>query len=110
MVCFALKKTKIDSQLRCSYVFMSSRQGTKFFSRLAVLFVHINNFNLCVNLGLFPVLKKIIMNPKVHLIVQFKCLKGIPKKTYFSTFTEFIARLEKCVSVKGEYFIFEGLK
>ena len=42
------------------------------------------------------------------LVVQFKCLQGIPKKTYFSTFTECIARLEKCVSFKGEYF--KGLK
>ena len=37
-----------------------------------------------------------------------QCLKGIPKKTYFSAFTDWISRLEKCVSVKGEYF--EGLK
>ena len=83
---------------------MSSKQGIKIFSRLAVLFVHIKNYILSVNSGLFPILKKIIINPKVHLVVQFKCLQGIPKKTYFSTFTECIARLEKCVSFKGEYF------
>ena len=87
---------------------MSSRQDIKIFSRLAILFVHIKNFILCVNKGLFPILKKIIMNPKVHLVVQLKCLQNIPKKTYFSTFTECIARLEKCVSFKGEYF--KGLK
>ena len=79
-VCSALKKTKIDSQLRCSDVFMSSKQDIKIFSRLAVLFVHIKNYILCVNQGLFATLKKIIMNPKVHLVVQFKCLQGIPKK------------------------------
>ena len=38
----------------------------------------------------------------------YQCLQGIPKKAYFSAFTEWISRLEKCVSVKGEYF--EGLK
>ena len=55
------------------------------------------------------------MNPKVHLVVQFalgsaiyQCLQGIPKKAHFSVFTEWISRLEKCVSVKEEYF--EGLK
>ena len=87
---------------------MSSRQDIKIFSRFAILFVHIKNLILCINKGLFPILKKIIMNPKVHLEVQFKCLQGIPKKTYFSTLTECIARLEKCVSFKGEYF--KGLK
>ena len=39
---------------------------------------------------------------------MYQCLQGIPKKAYFSAFTEWILRLEKCVSVKGEYF--EGLK
>ena len=58
-----------------------------------MLFVHIKNFILCINKGLFPILKKNIMNPKVHLEVQFKCLQCIPKKTYFSTLTECIARL-----------------
>ena len=38
----------------------------------------------------------------------YQCLQGISKKTYFSAFTERISRLEKCVSVKEEYF--EGLK
>ena len=87
---------------------MSSRLDIKIFSRLGILFVHIKNFILCVNKDLFPILKKIIMNPKVHLVVQFKCLQGIPKKTYFSTFTVCTDRLEKCVSFKGEYF--KGLK
>ena len=48
------------------------------------------------------------MNPEVHLVVQFTSVQGLPKKAYFSAFTEWISRLEKCVSVKGEYF--EGLK
>ena len=38
----------------------------------------------------------------------YQCIQGIPKKAYFSAFTEWISRFEKCVSVKGEYF--EGLK
>ena len=38
----------------------------------------------------------------------YQCLQGIPKKAYFSVFTEWISRLEKCVSFKEEYF--EGLK
>ena len=38
----------------------------------------------------------------------YQCLQGIPKKASFSAFTEWILRLEKCVSIKGEYF--EGLK
>ena len=66
---------------------------------------YLPDLSLC-NFFLFPILKKIIMNPKMHLVVQFKCLQGIPKKA--SAFTECIARLEKCVSVKAEYF--KGLK
>ena len=38
----------------------------------------------------------------------YQCLQGIPNKDYFSAFTDWISRLEKCVSVKGAYF--EGLK
>ena len=34
----------------------------------------------------------------------FQCLQGIPKETNFSAFTEWISRLEKCISAKGEYF------
>ena len=34
----------------------------------------------------------------------YHCLQGIPKKAYFSAFTEWISKLEKCVSLKGEYF------
>ena len=48
------------------------------------------------------------MTPEVHLVVQFTSLQGIPKKANFSAITECISRLEKCVSVKEEYF--EGLK
>ena len=38
----------------------------------------------------------------------YQCLQGIPIKANFSAFTDWTLRLEKCVSVKGEYF--EGLK
>ena len=50
----------------------------------------------------------VVINPEVHLIVQFANLLGIPKKAYFSAFTEWIVRLENCVFVKRVYF--GGLK
>ena len=62
---------------------------------------YLPDLSLC-DFFLFPVLKKIIMNPKLHFGGN-AIFQGIPKKTY-SAFTECIARLEKCVSVKGEYF------
>ena len=48
------------------------------------------------------------MNPEVHLVVQFTSVQGIPKRAFFSAFTEWILSFKKCISVKGEYF--EGLK
>ena len=36
-----------------------------------------------------------------------QCLKQIPKEDYSSAFRDWVTRLQKCISVKGEYF--EGL-
>ena len=36
-----------------------------------------------------------------------QCLQQIPKEEYLSAFRDWVKRLQKCVSVKGEYF--EGL-
>ena len=62
---------------------------------------------------LFPLLKKTLSGHRYESrsalgSAIYQCLQGIPKKAYFSAFTEWISRLEKCVSVKGEDF--EGLK
>ena len=62
---------------------------------------------------LFPLLKKTLSGHRYESRSAlgnaiYQCLQGIPKKAYFSVFTEWISRLEKCVSVKGEYF--KGLK
>ena len=62
---------------------------------------------------LFPLLKKPLSGRHYESrsalgSVIYQWLQGIPKKAYFTAFTEWILRLEKCVSVKGEYF--EGLK
>ena len=62
---------------------------------------------------LFPLLKKTLSGRRYESrsalgSAIYQCLQGIPKKAYLSAFTERISRLEKCVSVKGEYF--EGLK
>ena len=62
---------------------------------------------------LFPLLKKSLSGRRYESqsalgSAIYQCLQGIPKNDYFSAFTEWISRLEKCVSVKGEYF--EGLK
>ena len=62
---------------------------------------------------LFPLLKKTLSGRRYESRSAlgnaiYQCLRGIPKKAHFSTFTEWTSRLEKCVSVKGEYF--EGLK
>ena len=61
----------------------------------------------------FPLLKKTLSGHRYESqsalgSAIYQCLQGLPKKAYFSAFTEWILRLEKCVSVKGEYF--EGLK
>ena len=37
----------------------------------------------------------------------YQCLQQIQKEDYLSAFREWVKRLRKCVSVKGEYF--EGL-
>ena len=37
----------------------------------------------------------------------YQCLQQIPKEDYLSAFHDWLKRLQKCVSVKGEYF--EGL-
>ena len=62
---------------------------------------------------LFPLLKNTLSGHRYESrsalgSAIYQCLQGIPKKAYFSAFTEWILRLEKCVSVKGKYF--EGLR
>ena len=62
---------------------------------------------------LFPLLKKTLSGHRYESrsaldSAIYQCLQGIPKKAYFSAFTEWILRFEKYVFVKGEYF--EGLK
>ena len=37
----------------------------------------------------------------------YQCLQQIPKEDYLSAFRNWVKKLQKCVSVKGEYF--EGL-
>ena len=37
----------------------------------------------------------------------YQCPQQIPKEDYLSAFPDWVKRLQKCVSVKGEYF--EGL-
>ena len=37
----------------------------------------------------------------------YQCLKQIPKEDYLPAFNNWVKRLQKCVSVMGEYF--EGL-
>ena len=34
----------------------------------------------------------------------YQCLQQISKEDYLSTFRDWVKRLQKCVSVKGEYF------
>ena len=36
----------------------------------------------------------------------YQCLQQIPKEDYLSAFRDWVKRLQKCVSVKGEYFEF----
>ena len=61
---------------------------------------------------LFPSLKKMLSGNKYTFRSSlgsafYQCLKQIPKKDYLSAFRDWVKRLRKCVSVKGEYF--EGL-
>ena len=34
----------------------------------------------------------------------YQCLQQIPKEDYLSAFCDWVKRLQKCISVKGEYF------
>ena len=35
----------------------------------------------------------------------YQCLQQTPKEDYLSAFRDWVKRLQKCVSVKGEYFV-----
>ena len=61
---------------------------------------------------LFPRLKKMLSGNKYMSRSSlgsaiYQCLQHIPKEDYLSAFCDWVKRLQKCVSVKGEYF--EGL-
>ena len=61
---------------------------------------------------LFPRLKKMLPGNKYTSRSSlgnaiYQCLQQIPKEGYLSAFRDWVKRLQKCVSVKGEYF--EGL-
>ena len=61
---------------------------------------------------LFPRLKKMLSGNKYTSRCSlgsafYQCLQQIPKEDYLSAFRDWVKRLQKCVSVKGEYF--EGL-
>ena len=61
---------------------------------------------------LFPRLKKMLSGNKYMSRSSlgsaiYQCLQQIPKEDYLSAFCDWVKRLQKCVSVKGEYF--EGL-
>ena len=61
---------------------------------------------------LFPRLKKMLSENKYTSRSSlgsaiYQCLQQIPKEDYLSAFRDWVKRLQKCVSVKGEYF--EGL-
>ena len=61
---------------------------------------------------LFPRLKKMLSGNKYMSRSSlgsaiYQCLQQIPKENYLSAFRDWVKRLQKCVSVKGEYF--EGL-
>ena len=58
---------------------------------------------------LFPRLKKMLSGNKYMSRSSFgsaiyQCLQQIPKEDYLSAFRDWVKRLQKCVSVKGEYF------
>ena len=58
---------------------------------------------------LFPRLKKMFSGNKYMSRSSlgstiYQCLKQIPKEDYLSAFLDWVKRLQKCVSVKGEYF------
>ena len=61
---------------------------------------------------LFPRVKKMLSRNKCTSrsslgSVIYQCLQQISKEDYLSAFRDWVKRLQKCVSVKGEYF--EGL-
>ena len=61
---------------------------------------------------LFPRLKKMLSGNKYTSRSSlgsaiYQCLQQIPKDDYLSAFRDWVNMLQKCVSVKGEYF--EGL-
>ena len=61
---------------------------------------------------LFPRLKKMLSGNKYTSRSSlgsaiYQCLQQIPKEDYLFAFRDWVKRLQKCVSVKGEYF--EGL-
>ena len=62
---------------------------------------------------LFPRLRKCFLEITIRLEVLlaelyiYQCLQQIPKEDYLSAFRDWVKRLQKCVSVKGESF--EGL-
>ena len=61
---------------------------------------------------LFPRLKKMLSGNKYMSRSSlgsaiYQCLQQIPKEDYLFAFCDWVKRLQKCVSVKGEYF--EGL-
>ena len=58
---------------------------------------------------LFPRLKKMHSGNKYMSrsslgSAVYQCLQQIPKEDYLSAFRDWVKRLQKCVSVKGEYF------
>ena len=58
---------------------------------------------------LFPRLKKMHSGNKYTSRSSFgsaiyQCPQQIPKEDYLSAFRDWVKRLQKCVSVKGEYF------
>ena len=58
---------------------------------------------------LFPMLKKMLSGNKYTSRCSlgsaiYQCLQQIPKEDYLSAFNDWVKRLQKCVSVKGEYF------
>ena len=61
---------------------------------------------------LFPRLKKMLSGNKYTSRSSlgstiYQCLQQIPKEDYLSAFRDWVKRLQKCISVKGEFF--EGL-
>ena len=58
---------------------------------------------------LFPRLKKILSGINYTSRSSlgstiYQCLQQIPKEDHLSAFRDWVKRLQKCVSVKGEYF------